>query len=172
VKALQVLIDSISRRYDANPESSRPVSAESSPFKLPKSRTIDLLSSPLGVTSREEKFQGYPKGLELFGLLTGYYTTHWGLKVEEKSYDLKRSGFVTLAQSNFAHSNLPERDAREVVSTAHLGRTHFGHDEIVDSGMFRATKRVVSLIESLQEIILSRIISGTAASSTTASHLR
>jgi len=70
----------------------------------------------------------------MFNLLTGINTTHWGLKVQQRYYDLKRIGYWPFARTDFEPLDQHSRDKREVIETIRLGKTHFSDSEIVQIG--------------------------------------
>lgn len=103
--------------------------------KLPTSQTVYLLTSPLGFTAPATTFGKFKFGLVLFKFLIGVNTTHWGLMINKKCYDLKRHGNPLFAETSFEASELATRKERETLQEIPLGKTHFTDLEVVMIGM-------------------------------------
>lgn len=122
------------QRIQHNPEAFESATVEPSPSEVLESHTIYILSSPLALTSREEEFQAFDLSGRLFRILTGFSTTHWGLMVDQKCYDLKRHGRWPNFHSSFESSHITTRQERETVDKVSLGKTHFTHSDIYKIG--------------------------------------
>ena len=112
----------------------------SDPTTLLESRTIELVTSRLASVSNEAEAQN--KGfLKWFHLVTGFATTHWGIRIGDTFYDLKSNRDRWAASASLDTTSEVERDELETMKTIQLGRTHFSDSDILKIGTIKCTKK-------------------------------
>ena len=93
--------------------------------------TVCLMTSPLAITKPITWYSGITSGRSLFNTMTGTNTTHWGLRIRDHSYDLKRSA----SRSRIEAVPNAMRQEREVLTEHSLGITHFGDKRLEQIGL-------------------------------------
>ena len=94
--------------------------------------TVYLVTSPLAVTKPITWYARLINGPGLFHFLNGTNTTHWGLRIRGRSYDLKR----TADHSSMEAVPNKLRREREILTESPSGKTHFADEQLVVIGLF------------------------------------
>lgn len=131
---------------------------------------VYLVISPLAVTKPEQWYVQWLGSSMPFNVVAGFHTSHWGLKIRGRYYDLKRHGKWPNASTSIEIVEGPGRKEREATSTVVLGMTHFDNYELNEICKYvkRLTRNMCYGSSSrCKHDILSRIIHITAAGLTT-----
>lgn len=138
---------------------------------------VHLVTSPLGMTRPDSWFVRLKHGDTIFNILTGLNTTHWGLKIRDRFYDLKRKDELGRPSARGPRTAIQVADQHErlegrIVSDIHLGKTHFTDEELTRIGRFQKPFSFSVAQSIFQEIICFNTIVGTTAGQETAKHLQ
>ena len=91
---------------------------------------VYLVTSPLASTKPLGWFEGFASGAFIFSILAGINTSHWGLHIRSRYFDLKRDG----GTSNFEAALEGLRSEKRPVSRILLGQTHFTEKQLEEMG--------------------------------------
>ena len=101
-----------------------------SPGRTRHGATIYLRSSPLALTKPEYWYAKWLGGSMLFNVIASFHTSHWGLEIRTKHYDLKRYGSWPNARTSVKIVDALNRKQREGTTKIALGMTHFDDYEL------------------------------------------
>lgn len=100
-----------------------------------QTRPVEVVISCLAISKAEEWWSAGLLRSRLFRAFTCVNTTHWGIKIGESYYDLKRGrGFFGRPHFQPVRS-LEERDERQIVQWIPIGATHFSDEDLDKVGM-------------------------------------
>ncbi|KAH8913847.1 hypothetical protein BT69DRAFT_1306073, partial [Atractiella rhizophila] len=95
-----------------------------------QTRPVEVVISCLAISKAEEWWTAGLLRSRLFRAFTCVNTTHWGIKIGESYYDLKRGpGFFGPPEFKPVRS-LEERDECPVMQSIPIGATHFSDDDL------------------------------------------
>jgi hypothetical protein len=94
---------------------------------------VYLIMSPLHLTKPDVLYERFPFGGAVWKALTGAHTTHWGLRVRDRFYDLRRKGKWPNAKADFEPSEV-SKSQRKVLEEVAIGITHFNDEDIAAIG--------------------------------------
>ncbi|RKK10826.1 hypothetical protein BFJ66_g17997 [Fusarium oxysporum f. sp. cepae] len=99
-----------------------------------RSRRVEVVISCLAISNAEARWTLGLLGSRIFRAFTCINTTHWGIKVGDSYYDLKR-GRGLFGKPYFEPApTIQERDEREVVQSITIGSTHFSDEDLAVIG--------------------------------------
>ena len=100
------------------------------------------MTSPLAITKPEHWYIQWFGSSVLFKVVAGFHTSHWGLEIRGKYYDLKRHGRWPNARTSIEIEDALKRKEREATSKIALGMTHFDNYEL--NGICEYTNELVT----------------------------